>query len=400
MATSIDSDVIPDSRRLSDELVARAAGLRDVLRQGGQFADDNRTLSPEVVDALQAADLYRLCVPKRFGGLEADVRTLVETTAEVARGDGSAGWVHALINSAAWIASTYSEQAQQDVWGTNPDARLCTVLNPVEDVRRVDGGYVVSGKWPFASGSAHSQWAHLGVMTPDDEGNRVQSLALFPMDELEIVDTWFVVGMRGTASNTLVARDVFVPDHRVQRYDDLAADIYATSSEAPVHRESFLPVLGVVLCGAQLGLAQAAVDLTLANLPRRTVMYSKYDHAVDAPANRTGIAEAVSSVDIATMVARRACDDIVRLAHEGAKPGLVVRARIRMDTGLAITYSRGAINRTLTMNGAGSFATGNPLQRIWRDSEAASRHGLIQPEIATEIYGRALFGDDEFVMPI
>ncbi|WP_432845917.1 hypothetical protein ACQPXB_35445 [Amycolatopsis sp. CA-161197] len=79
---------------------------------------------------------------------------------------------------------------------------------------------------------------------------------------------------------------------------------------------------------------------------------------------------------------------------------MVVRARIRMDTGLAITYSRGAINRTLTMNGAGSFATGNPLQRIWRDSEAASRHGLIQPEIATEIYGRALFGDDEFVMPI
>lgn len=400
MTTNAALAAFPDDPTLDRAMVERAAELRPLLRTAGAQADEDRRLPDELVQALHDADLYRLCVPRRYGGLEGTVHTLVATTAEVARGDGGAGWVHALINSGAWIASTYGEQAQDDVWGADPEARVCTVLDPTESTERVDGGYVVSGRWGFGSGSLHSQWANVGLMTVGADGEAEQCLALVPFSELSIEDTWFVAGMRGSGSNTIVAENVFVPDHRIQRFADLQADVYATASTEPAARASFNPVLGLILCGAQLGLAQAAIDLTLDGLPRRSIRYSRYTRAIDSPTNQVAIAEVVEALDVAWLLARRACADIDSRALQGVSPDHLVRARIRMDTGVVVTECRNVIDRVLSMNGAASFATGNPLQRIWRDSETASRHGLIQPEISKEIYGMALFGIDDHVMPL
>lgn len=381
------------------DIVQRAADLFGLIRDAAPAADERRQLDGATIEAINDAGLFGICVPTRFGGHAANVRTLVDTIAEIARADGSAGWVFALMNTSAFIAGLFSDQAQQDVWGEDPDTRLCGVFEAAEQVRHADGGIVLSGAWGFGSGSLHAQWAVLGALLP---GDRPQpALALIPIGELTTRDTWHVAGMRGTGSNTILAEEVFVPDHRIMRFADLADGRYATTNtDDALYRSAFMPVATIILSASQIGMAQAALDMTLAALPSRTVKYSTYVYAIDAPTIQIAVAEAASNIDAARLLSDRACTDIDIAATAGSYPSTLARARVRMDTAHTVLLCREAINKLLTVNGASSFGTTNHLQRIWRDSEVASRHSFAQTEIAKEIYGRTLLGIDDPVMPI
>ncbi|MEP7203008.1 MAG: hypothetical protein ABI894_10385 [Ilumatobacteraceae bacterium] len=102
-------------------------------------------------------------MPKRSGGWEADIRTTLEVSREVAKGCGSTAWVTALMNVCSFFVGLMNEQAQDDVWGANPDARVAGVFNPNAQTRKVDGGIIVTGAWNWASGSYHADWSFLGV---------------------------------------------------------------------------------------------------------------------------------------------------------------------------------------------------------------------------------------------
>ena len=102
------------------------------------------------------------------------------------------------------------------MWGKDPDALVCGVLAPTAETRKADGGHRVSGRWYYNSGSWHASWAVLGIPITDEKGETVdQGLALIPRSDLEYEETWFVAGMKSTGSNCMIAKDVFVPDHRI-----------------------------------------------------------------------------------------------------------------------------------------------------------------------------------------
>jgi len=187
-----------------------------LLARNASQCDDDRRIPTENIEALAEAGLFRLAVPRRFGGHEVGVETSLEVAATLAEACGSTAWVMTLIGVCSWVVGLYGDRAQQEVFGVDPHARVCGVLTPTAQVQRVEGGLRVNGKWGYASGCLHAQWAVLGVPPFEADGEAVQQgLALMPMSELRIEETWFVAGMRGTGSNTLVADDVFVPDHRV-----------------------------------------------------------------------------------------------------------------------------------------------------------------------------------------
>ena len=201
---------------IRDEILGRIRELRPLFEANAARTESDRRVVEDNITALRDADAFRIMVPKRFGGLETDIRTKLEVSREVAMGCGSTAWVTALMNVCAFFTSLGNEQLQLDVWGSDPDARISGVFNPTATTKRVDGGYVVNGSWNWTSGCLHSDWAFLGVPLVDEAGEFVQpAMALMPYSELEIEDTWFTTGMRGTASNTVHARDVFVPDHRL-----------------------------------------------------------------------------------------------------------------------------------------------------------------------------------------
>lgn len=379
-------------RELRADLVERAAKLLPRLAGEAERSDRERLVPAENIDALAEAGLLSILQPARYRGLQTDMRTCLEVSREVARACGSTAWTTTLLNVCSWYVGLFQGQAQEDIWADDPTTRIAGVLAPTGTAREVDGGFVVTGRWSPASGQAHAQWAIIGVLR--GTGTDIEpGMVLVPISELTVEDTWFVSGMRGTASNTLVADEVFVPAHRYLSAPDAVGGRYATPhTEEAVYRSAFVPVSALVLAGPQLGLAQAALDLVVQKAPSRIMTYTFYDNQAAAPTTQLAIAQAASLIDSAHLHAYRAAAEIDEAAAQGTYPDYDARARMRMDTGVAAVNAREAIRILLSVHGAGSFAEANPLQRIWRDSETGSRHAIVSPEVSADVYGKSLVG--------
>ena len=395
MSILLDAPGTTDTARvLRADLVGRAVTLRPLLAENADRTDRDRGVPTENIEALAEAGLLTVLQPARYGGRQADFRTLLEVSREVGRACGSTAWVTSLLNASAWFVGLFPAQAQDDVWAKSPEARIAGVVTPSGTARLVDGGYRVSGRWAPASGCAHADWAVLGVTRPDAEGTSdAVGIVLAPMSELTIEDTWFVTGMRGTASNTLVGDDVFVPAHRFHSVPDAVQGRYATPfTDEALYRAPFVPVAALILTGPQLGLAAAAVDLLAERAPKRALTMTSYASQAEAPTIQIAAANAASLADSAQLHAYRAAGDIDEAARAGVFPDYDARARMRMDAGMAAVHAREAVRIVCSAQGASSFGESNPLQRIWRDVETGSRHAVLNPEVAAEIYGKSLFG--------
>jgi 3-hydroxy-9,10-secoandrosta-1,3,5(10)-triene-9,17-dione monooxygenase len=390
-----------NDRQLRAQLVERASKLVPLLAGNAHRTEDARRVAEENIAAIEGAGLFSITQPKRFGGLEVDFRTTLEVMRELARGCGSTAWVTGLMTSCAWIVGLWGAEAQRDVWEENPANRVAGVFAPTGNATEVDGGYRVSGKWSYASGCLHAQWALVGIPIVED-GNLVdQGMVLIPMGDLTIEETWLVTGMKGTGSNTLVAKDVYVPAHRyISLFKLLKGEAPTPFKEEALYRIPFLPGAAIVLVAPQLGLAQAALDLVIEKAPQRAIAYTFYDTQTEAPVVQLAVAKAASLIDQAHLLAYRAAAEIDEAGRLGIFPAYAERARVRMDVGQATVCAREAIRILMSAHGAGSFADANPLQRIWRDCEISSRHAVANPEISAEVYGRALLGFTDGVSPL
>ncbi|MEN0137513.1 MAG: acyl-CoA dehydrogenase family protein [Rhodococcus sp. (in: high G+C Gram-positive bacteria)] len=390
----------PGSER--ERLVTAARALGPLLRENAARAEADRRVPEENIEALREAGLFDITKPARFGGAEEDFRTFLEVSLELGRSCGSTAWVTTLSNVTSFFVGAYPESVQQDVLGADPRIATCGVFTPTSTSVRVDGGYRVTGRWGFASASHHASWANVGIPLTDADGDVVGAAsAWIPMTDLSIDNTWFVAGMSGSGSDTLVADDVFVPDARILSVTDMMEGRTASEfQDETLYHSSLVPVLALVLVGPVLGMAEGAYDAVLATLQKnKPIAYSFYQRSIDAPSTQLNMAEARSLIDQARLLAFRGADEIDAAAAAGRQMPVVERARARMDAAQAANLCREAVELLLNVSGAGSFAQVNPLQRIWRDLETSSRHAFINLNINQEIYGRALLGIDEQVSP-
>ncbi|MBZ4322982.1 acyl-CoA dehydrogenase family protein, partial [Streptomyces huiliensis] len=366
---------VPSAAPTGAEFVARAEALRPLLREHAARIDADRRLTDDVVDELTRAGLFRLTTPRRFGGHETDVRTLLDVTATLAEGDGSTAWVVAVVNTCNWLAALFPEQAQEEVFGADPDARVTGVFSPTATARRVEGGWRVSGRWYYNSGAPQSTWAVVGIPLTDAEGTVTdQAMALIPRHELRFEDTWFVAGMRGTASDCVIAEDVLVPEHRVMSVPGaLEGDVPADHGPTGLFRIAFAPFLAVGLAGPQLGMARAALKLVTEKAASKPIAYTYYATQAESVGVQLQVAEAAMRIDTAELHIGRAAADLDTAAARGETLDLLVKARVRADAGHAIENLLSAVNTLLNVHGAGSFADANALQRIWRDLSVAGR---------------------------
>ena len=386
---------------VDQEIVDRAVQLQPLLAKHADTCDRERRLVPEVVGPMHEAKLFSLQAPRRYGGLEVNLTTKVETTAALAEGCGSTAWCAFINNICGWIIGLGPQELQDDVWGDHV-AHVCGVLPPWSSARHVEGGMVVTGRWGFASGSEVAEWAGLGIPVTDDAGEVVdEGWALIPLADLRVEDTWHVTGMRGTGSNTLVADEVFVPSHRIVSQRRFAQEEYGTPHrDEVIYRASFVPQLAIELASAQLGFGRAALKLVTEKSLTRGVTYTRYTRYADSTAHQLTMAEAAMMVDTATMHVHRACNDIESAAAAGVKMDPWTRARVRADTGWAVRNVQGAIEKLINVYGTSAFAETNPLQRIWRDSAISGRHAVADQLVGLEVFGKALAGVDDPITPL
>jgi 3-hydroxy-9,10-secoandrosta-1,3,5(10)-triene-9,17-dione monooxygenase len=377
-----------------DTLIARAREIRPLLEKHASQTDSLRRLPDDVVRALRDNGLCRLMVPKRHGGYQTSIRTYIEVMAEVGRGCGSTAWVASLINVCEWLAALFPDRAQQDVWGADRDAWIAGSLAPNGLAVPVDGGWRVSGKWPWASGSMHAQWVACGIHMENERGEMTNlGLSLMPIADVTVEDTWFMVGMKGTGSNTVMAKDVFVPEHRFLPYPPAFQGQYRTEHvDEPVYRVALVPVTVLILAGSQLGAASTALEYVMSKSKTRGITHTTFQRQAESSGFQMLVAEAAMKIDTAYLHALRAADDLDRAAGTGRHPALTERARVRMDTALTAKYARDAVELLVQAHGTSSLADYNPLQRVWRDVHVASHHAITEWQVNLEVYGRALLG--------
>jgi alkylation response protein AidB-like acyl-CoA dehydrogenase len=384
------------------ELVARVQELHPLLAKNAAAGERDRRVVEESIQALADAGMFKLAVPKRYGGYQAPMRTILDVSAAVGEADGGTAWVVTLTNVMAWVVGLCPQRAQDEVFGADPDARVCGVLSPTAESRKVDGGWRVSGKWYYNSGSWHATWAGLSFPITDDSGEVVdQGMALMPRSDLDFEDTWFVAGMRSSGSNCLIAEDVFVPEHRVMRVPPAINGDYPTEhKDETLYQSAFVPILALVLVGPQLGLGKAALDYVISKAPKKPISYTFYTSQQESVGFQLQVAEAARLIDTAHLHAYRAAADIDEAAARGTYPDYLTRARIRSDVGYVAECTTRAIDILLYAHGAGSFAEVNPLQRIWRDSATAARHAIVSPTVSYEVYAKALLGREDTITPL
>jgi 3-hydroxy-9,10-secoandrosta-1,3,5(10)-triene-9,17-dione monooxygenase len=375
--------------------MARAAALAPLLQSAAPQAEAAGDLSDASIRAIADAGLFRLMVSRRLGGHQLDLRAYVEVVAEMARGDGAAGWLAFILNANDWIvAAVFPERVQQAIYGADPDVRIAGVFEGAARIDPAEGGWRVSGRFAYSSGCRHAAWGLFGVpLLGADGAVRDQAMVLIPTAQMTREESWQVTGMRATGSNTLVADDLFVPADYVTTFSQAAHGAPGARPDESEYFTAFVPTVVLILVPALLGMARAALDHTIARLGQgKRVAYTFYGDSREAPATQIRLAQAATLVDSAFLHVRHWADRLCQLAEARQDMALLERTQVRMASAHAAQCCKDALEILLDIQASGAFALANPIERIARDLAMASRHGLMNLAMVQEAYGRVLLG--------
>jgi 3-hydroxy-9,10-secoandrosta-1,3,5(10)-triene-9,17-dione monooxygenase len=397
------------SDRIRPEIAAiikRIDDLRPQLVDSGREGDQLRRLQPAALEALSTTGAFSISAPTKFKGLAANTVEAHAVARAIGRGDGGAAWVHCILDSGAWVVSLMDDRAQKDVWGGDKGLRsfISIVLATTSDAQRVKGGFRVTGRWAYGTGSLHADWSLLGIPLKNAEGAVVDAgLALIPTSELTVDDNWYVAGMKSTGSVTQVADDVLVPEHRVLPLTACVEGGYLGSNPEQSYKTIFVPSLFMKLIGPHLGMGRAALDYVIAKADSKAIAYTGYEKQADSAIFQVALAKASVQLNAAELVAADIANEIYGAAARGYYAPYGERIEMRAKAGWVVETITTMINDLLTAHGSSGFADSAALQRIWRDQATASRHGHTLSASGYESYGKMLFGRESearFVLPV
>ena len=288
------------------------------------------------------------------------------------------------------------KQAQDEVWGQSPDNLIGSALIfPRGRARRVEGGYRLSGRWPFSSGVDPSAWNLIGAIAQDEEaGTDEPRIFLLPASDYTIIDTWHVIGLAGTGSKDVAVEDVFVPEYRSLAMDQITGGPNPGSAVNPavLYRLPAVSLFAFCIAGVSLGIAQGAIEYFAETTRTRTSYYTGRNLA-DFVTLQVHLAEASAHGrcgarrDAASIATRRRGS-----SPRASVPSLEQRARYRRDGAYAATLCTRAVDVLFPATGGGAIYARNPLQRTFRDIHAANAHYVLNWDINGAMYGRVVLG--------
>ncbi|MCC7486592.1 MAG: hypothetical protein IT529_16595 [Burkholderiales bacterium] len=388
----------PDFSGVSyEEAIARARALVPRLRERAAAAEAARTLVPETIHDLHASGLVRTLQPKRRGGMEFDYVAYVDFPLEIARGCASTAWCLANLQIHHWMLAMYDERAQEEVWGVDPEAFIASgVAFPQGRARRVGGGFVLSGRWNFSSCVGLSGWNMLSAVVREGERVVDHRTCLVPSSDYEVVDDWHVLGMRATGSMTVVANDVFVPDHRALcAYDVLGGGRFpgALLNSSPLYRVPFSAVGGHGIGACAVGNAQAALEHSIALVRERSTSYTG-SKMREFQTVQLRIGAAGAKIDTARLTLRGDCLEAQEIANRGEVPDIQTKLRFKRNLAYAVGLATEAVDLLHAMAGANGIYTSYPLERLVRDAHALAGHISFSMDTQASAWGFAALGGE------
>ncbi len=374
----------PSSWNLVEEVAARSGLIAERAAEGRA----RRQVCDEVVQALKDAGFMRAVLPKRWGGLEATPQEFFAALLKVAEQDMSSAWIAGIIAVHAYQLALMDDQAQADVYADDADTLISSSYNPVGGrAESCDGGFRLSGRWGWSSGSAHCSWVLLGAIVPGD-GYRT---FLVPRPDYEIEDTWFVYGLQGTGSNDIVIDEpVFVPEHRTHRQMDGFNCVHGQAN--PMYSIPWAQVFIRVVSTPAIGAARHAVDLFVTNAAASSTDPTKLQGDPDITRR---VAEGINDIDEVETIMFRNFDRMMERVNDGQAIPMIDRVRYRYQASMVIDRMGAVVDRLFEVAGGRSVFDGAGIQDIWRDIHIARAHVANNPTpFARNLGGMALGADN------
>ena len=358
----------PSSWNLVEEVAARSGLIAGRAAEGR----DRRQVCDDVVQALEDSGFMRAVLPKRWGGLEVSPQEFFAAHLKIAEQDMSTAWIAGIVAVHAYQLALMDEEAQADVYSRGPNTLISSSYNPVGGrAESCDGGFRLSGRWGWSSGSAHCTWVLLGAIVPGD-GYRT---FLVPRSDYEIEDTWFVYGLQATGSNDIVIEEpVFVPGHRTHRQMDGFNCVHRQDN--PLYSIPWAQMFIRVVSTPAIGAARHAVDLFVGNAAASSTDPTKLQGDPDITRR---VAEAINDIDEVETVMFRNFDRMVDLVNAGRAIPMADRVRFRYQASIVIDRMGAAVDRLFEVAGGRSVFDGAGIQDIWRDIHIARAHVANNP---------------------
>jgi 3-hydroxy-9,10-secoandrosta-1,3,5(10)-triene-9,17-dione monooxygenase len=359
------------------EALARAEALVPVLRERAPRAEAARGLLPETLDDLHRTGLFRFLQPKRWGGMEFDFIAVFEIPAIIGRACASTAWSIGNLSVHHWLLAVFPPEVQEEVWGANPDALIASgIAFPQGSARKVDGGYIVSGHWNFSSGVEPSTWNQLAVTVRDGDKVIDHRMCMVPASEYEIVDDWHTLGMRGTGSKSVRAKDIFVPEYRTLcMYTARGGSEFpgAAVNAGPSFRIPLATLGTHCLAGAAVGNAEGALELTIAAIKERSTNYTAVKMR-DFQAIQLKVARASAQIHAARTMLADDCRRAQAYANDGVVPTLAQKLDFRRNVAFGCDLCTEAVDLLHTLAGANGIYDSYPIQRMFRDAHSLGAH--------------------------
>ena len=380
-------------------LLDRVRDLKPAFRDAARDTETNRRVPKKTMDLMRDAELTKLVRPARFGGFEYGTAELAQIAFELGSACGSTGWCGSLAMCYQWMTSFFTLEAQQDVW-SDPDNLVAGSYLPSKECEVVPGGIKLAGEWPYASNCENSQWLMLGALLQNAKGPPDVMWCMVPMTDIEVdQDTWFTSGLQGTGSKTVrIRKPVFVPEHRMIRFADIVAGTVPGRQidNNEMSKFGFTTFGPTALVSPVLGMAQGALDafIQMARTKVRAAKPGMIVPVANSPLIQTKIGAASATIESAftlLLSSVTAAEDKVR---RGAPLEVAERVAIRRNQGFAAKQSVAVVNDLFAKEGAAGSDLASPLQRFWRDVNAAALHLSLDWEGIAAMYGQQRLGLD------
>jgi 3-hydroxy-9,10-secoandrosta-1,3,5(10)-triene-9,17-dione monooxygenase len=383
-ASDIANVPIPEPGLTTTEIVARAQALVPMLREQQDDAEQRGYYSQAVHEAFLKAGFYRMTQPRPFGGYEFDLKTYLRTMIVIASGDPGTGWCLQLGSSHAWIvASHFDLETQREVFGPDGDFRCPHPAQPSGRIERADGGFRLSGRFPYASGIPYATWALVGAMLEGDPPTPYT--LLIPRSDLQMLDDWGggnMFGLNSSGSNTIVVADAFVPDRRALPSEKLfnpsvptfgtelyGNPLYVGRAAGPYHTSLVCPIIGA---------AYAALDEFEQIIRTKPTSFYPQVPRYQFHEDQRAYGMARAKTDAAEAIVLSFADQYTEAALESMRTGVAIPmtqdarwwALIQQAGGLAYEAVETLVHRS-TSSATGA---GRPLARYFRDATTYRQH--------------------------
>jgi 3-hydroxy-9,10-secoandrosta-1,3,5(10)-triene-9,17-dione monooxygenase len=377
------------------DAVARANDLIPELRERAAQTALDRRLPQSNIDALRRAGALKTVQATRNGGFALGIRTHLDVMSALGRGCGSTAWVAGVVHAHSWLISHFPAQGQDDIYGTNPDAVVSAVINPRGKATRTADGYHLEGVWPFGSGCERADWLLLGAAVFDESGNEIdQGDFMVPQSEVTIKDDWYVSGLAGTGSCTMVTTGVEVPAHR---FLSLPGLVMGNSPGAGLHGNDWVqrcapvPVLTIALCGGAIGVAQQALADFPGVIKGKVIAYTA-DSQEHNPFSHVRLGDAAGRIREGELLLYSVADELDATAQAEGEVPFLRRAEMRNDCATAVRRLLEGVEILFRESGATGVRTSSPINRALADIQTINNHGLMKLETNQEMFGRLLLG--------